>query len=221
MAEMSNEDFVSNLRQSDSVWSWRTLFLRAAQNVVPELGRYLRQYGLPAEGADRRKIIREWQKRFHLNEDWVEHSAWTTLSMWDRDANLRKDLIWFAAPPSLNLAEIDIPIFKYSIERPFYDPLGFTSFKRSVHGALEEQLNAFGASHGGVDRDSRQLPRDLIKACECLALRVCKQLRPEEIRKRPGYAGDWTSLWKAMQKVAKQIDLELPRRGRPRAKSTD
>jgi hypothetical protein len=45
--------------------------LQAAQEKVPAVGRYLRRYGMPAEGNRRLAVIRKWQKHFNLLYDWA------------------------------------------------------------------------------------------------------------------------------------------------------
>jgi hypothetical protein len=204
-------------KRSDWFWASRVAFLQATQTVVPEFGNDLRRLGLPSQGPDRRRVIREWQDRFHLPEEWVGECAWTTLAMWDRDRESRKKLTWFGVP-SRNLAEIDVPVFKFAIERSFEASLGFAWFKRSVVGALEEALHAFGERHG-IDMENVRQPRDLTRAFDCLALRRCKQLSPVQISKLPAYARDWTTLSRDMRAAARHIGLKLPSRGRPKRES--
>ena len=203
-------------RRSDWVWASRVAFLQVAQTVVPDIGNDLRRLGWP-EGSDRRRVIREWQDRFHLPEKWVGECAGITLAVWDSDRESRKKLIWFGVP-SCNLAEIDVPVFTYSIERSFVASLGFASFKRSVVGALEEALHAFGERHG-IDMENVRQPRDLTRAFQCLALRRCQQLSPEQISKLPDYARDWTTLSRDMRAAARHIGLNLASRGRPKRES--
>lgn len=204
-------------KRSDWVWTLRVAFLQAAQTVVPRFGSDLRRLGLRSEGPNRRKVINEWQDRFHIPEAWVGECAWITLAMWDRDRESRKKLTWFGVP-SRNVAEVNDPIFRFPIERMFEPSHGFAWFKRSVAGALEEALRAFGEHHG-IDMEDVRQPRKLTRAFECLALRRCKQLSPEQIRGLRGYAQDWTTLWKDMQAAARHIGLKLPSRGRPKKKS--
>jgi hypothetical protein len=137
--------------------------------------------------------------------------------MWDRNQNVREELIWFGVP-TRNVAEIDVPVFKFKITREFNATLGFASFKLSVRGALDKALDAFGERHR-IDMENVRQPRELTRAFECLALRCCKQLSPKQISKLPAYARDSTTLWKDMQAAARHIGLELPSRGRPKKKS--
>src|SRR5215475_6205365 len=76
--------------QRQWVWQYRREFLQAAQRTVPGFGAWLRQEGLACEGARRWKAIEQWQRIFHLPEDWVRQSAWLTLAMWERNADLRE-----------------------------------------------------------------------------------------------------------------------------------
>jgi hypothetical protein len=207
------------VRRFNWVRQSRVDFLQAAQKIKPELGEELRRYGLPSEGNDRRKVIGEWQGRFDLPEEWVGECAWSTLAMWDRHPEYRDKLVWFGTPPSPNLAEIERPIFQYTVERPFDAQLGFEWFKRTAHSALEEALEAFGERHS-VDTESERHPRDLGRALECLALMRCKQLSIEQIRKLPGHARDRTAVWREIRAAARFLGLHLPSRGQPRGKRT-
>ncbi len=203
-----------------SQWQLRREFLQAAQRTVPEIGRYLQQHGM--ECGDRWEVIGKWQQRFHLPDEWAGQCAWITLTMWDRSADFRKSLTWFAAPPSRDVAETGIPRFTFpAIERDFSVDLDFAMFKQSVLCVLEAALNEFGDRIGAEDLESYRQPRNLTRAFECLALRRCLGLRPNVIAKRREYARDWTTLSRSMQSAAKLIGLNLPGRGRPPQKNAN
>lgn len=139
--------------------------------------------------------------------------------MWDRSAELGHSLQWFASPPERNLAETGIATFTFpAIERAFPVDLDFGLFKQSIHGALEAALERFGDRIGAEDLEDRRRPKNLNRAFECLALRVCKMLRPRDIATRPEYARDWTTLSRDIQAAAKLIGIGTPGRGRPARK---
>ena len=135
--------------------------------------------------------------------------------MWDRFPEHRQTLQWFAAPRSRNLAKEGLARFVFQIERDFHPGLDFGWFKESVHGVLEQELERFGTAVGADDFTERRRPRELGRAFECLALRICQELSPAEIRRAPEYSRDWTTLFKDMQAAAELIGIRLPGRGRP------
>jgi hypothetical protein len=198
------------------VWQYRREFLEAAQRKMPEIGRYLRLYGMRAQDHHlRSQVIRDWQNHFRLPYGWAFECAWATLAMWDRSPDVRQSLQWFAAPRSRNLAEEGIPTFKFQGERQFYPSLDFGWFKQSIHGALEIELERFGKSVGAEDLGKRRHPKELRRAYECWALRVIKGLSPEQIFSLPEYSRDWTTLSRDMKAAADLAGLRPPRRGRP------
>ena len=201
------------------VWQYRREFLEAAQQKVPAMGRYLRRYGMRAPDSEVRiQVVREWQTHFNLRYAWAFECAWITLAMWDRRPVPRQSLEWFAAPRSRNLAEEGLQTFAFQVERQYYPSVDFGWFKQSIHGALETELEHFGASIGAEDLGNRRRPKDLRRAFECLALRVCKRLSPTQISTRPEYSRDWTTLWRTMKAAADLVGVRLPRRGRPTRK---
>jgi hypothetical protein len=150
----------------------------------------------------------------------AELPAWATLAMWDRfRADAEQSLQLYAAPPARNLGEVGLPRFEFQIERHFSRDLDFGWFKQSVHGVLEAELERFGAAMGAKDLGTRRRPMELGRAFECLALRVCKGLKPEQIRSRPEFSRDWTTLWKDLKSAAELVGIRPPRRGRPSKKS--
>ena len=126
--------------------------------------------------------------------------------MWDRYPDRRRSLEWFAAPRSRNLAVEGLPTFEYRIERQFFPGLDFGWFKQSIHDALEAELERFGEKMGAEDLGSRRRPKNLARAFECLALRVCKDLSPVEISERPEYSRDWTTLSRDIKASRKSVD---------------
>jgi hypothetical protein len=204
-----------------SQWQLRQEFLQVAQRTVPEIGLYLQEHGMGCgTSGDRRKVIGKWQQRFNLPDAWAGQCAWITLAMWDRSADFRNSLTWFAAPPIRNLAETELPRFKFpAIERDFHVDLDFAWFKQSVHGALEAALKEFGDRIGAENLESYRQPKHLTRAFKCVALRRCRGLSPKEIVKLQGYAQDWTTLLRDMQSAAKLMGLSRARRGRPPRKT--
>jgi hypothetical protein len=205
--------------QRHSIWFYRQEFLQAAQRKLPVLGRYLRRFGTGCDTVPRWRVIQAWQKQFHLPQSWVGESANATLAMWDASEEYRLSMTWFAAPRAVNLTEIKVPVFRLpALERAFPPHHDFVVFKASVLGAVEVALNEFAREAGvkEADLERHAVPRDLTRAFECLALRICQQLKPQEIAERREYSRDWTSLWRQMQSAAKLINLRLPGRGRPR-----
>jgi hypothetical protein len=203
--------------QRQWVWQLRQEFLQAAQHTAPQIGRYLRRHGMGCGSSrDRWKVIRRWQQRFNLPDAWAGQCAWSTLGMWERSADFRHSLTWFASPPTRNLAETANPRFTFpAIERDFQVDLGFACFKRSVHCALEAALKEFGDRIGAEDLESSRQPKDLTRAFECLALRRCLGLRPKDITLRKEYARDWTTLSRDIKSAAILLGLRRPLRGRP------
>src|SRR5438105_1879241 len=129
---------VGNGSQRNSVWIYRLQFLQVAQEKVPAMGRYLRRFGLACDSANRRAVISRWQKHFNLPDHWAAQSAWATLGIWDRSADLAHQLRWFVSAPAHNLAEIGILRFSFpAIDREFQRDLDFGWFKQSVLGAVE------------------------------------------------------------------------------------
>jgi hypothetical protein len=202
------------------VWQHRRAFLEAAQRKVPAIGRYLRRFGIRASDRESRtQVIRSWQAHFNLNYGWAFESAWATLAMWDGYPNARQSIHWFAHGRAHNLAEEGLPTFEFRIERQFYPDLDFGWFKQSVQGALEAELDRFGMRIGAEDLGHHRQPKNLQRAYECLALRVCKNKTPQAIASLPEYCRDWTTLWKDIKSASELIGLPLPGRGRPRTKS--
>jgi hypothetical protein len=139
--------------------------LQAAQEKVPAIGRYLRRYGIRAQGNGRLEVIRKWQKHFNLLHVWAEQCAWITLAMWDRSPDIRHSLQWFAAPTARNVSDTEILEFTFpAIAREFHPDLDFGWFKQSIHGALEVALERFGNSIGAEDMEERRQPKNLRRA---------------------------------------------------------
>ena len=125
---------------------------------------------------------------------------------------------WFASPPVSNLAEVGYPVFEFGIARPYYPSLDFGWFKDSVHGSLEAALNRFGGAVGAKEFNDHRRPKDLQRAYECLALRLCKGLSPNKISSLPEYSRDWTTLAKDIKSAAELAGIKRPRFGRPTRK---
>jgi hypothetical protein len=161
------------------------------------------------------QVIRAWQAHFKLQQRWAFECAWSTLTMWDRFPETQRSLQWFGAPRARNLADDGLESFTFRVERQFHHGLDFGWFKQSVHGALEANLEQFGKTVGAEDLGKRRRPKDLDRAFECLALRVCQGLSPTEISQRPKYRRDWTTLSRDIKSAAELVGLEPPPRGRP------
>jgi hypothetical protein len=199
-----------------TVWQYRQEFFEAAQRKLPAIGRYLWRYGMQANGEKTRtEVIQAWQNHFHLRYAWAFECAWMTLLVWDRHPEHRHRLMWSAAPRAHNLAEGGLFTFNFAIERQFHHGLDFGLFKLSIHGALEAELERFGKSAGTQNLGNRRRPRDLQRAYECLALRLCKGLSPVQINSRPEYHRDWTTLAKDIKSAAELAGIQPARRGRP------
>lgn len=199
------------------VWRYRQMFLESAQRKIPAIGRYLRLYGSrPYDASDRRQVISKWQARFHLPYPWAHQCAVVTLAIWDRWPDSRKSLAWSAGPRALNLAESDLQTFEFNLVRQFFPGTDLGWFKQSIRSVFEAELELFSKRVDAKDLGCTREPKELPRAFECLALRICKGLRPSEISSRPEYSRDWTTLYKDMKAAALLIGIKLPRPGRPR-----
>ena len=199
------------------IWEYRRQFLQAAQRTVPGFGSFLQErVELLEDENPRTAVIRDWQDRFHLHPSWAFHCAKLTLLVWDRFPESRSSFQWSAGPQVSNLAAGGLHRFTLKLDREYYPSLDFGWFKQSLHGALEAELERFGEAIGANDLGLRRRPKDLERAFECLALRVCERNSPAQISSRPEYSRDWTTLSRDLTSAAKIIRLGPPRRGRPR-----
>jgi hypothetical protein len=165
----------------------------------------------------RAEVIRKWQGHFNLSVAWAFESARMTLLMWSRSREFRRSLQFFVVPDENTLAS-ESCTFEVQLMRQFYRAQDFELFKQSVHGALETELEVFRKRMGlEIGQQSRK-PRNLRRAYECLALRVCKGLSPAEISSRPEYRRDWTTLARDIKSMAEIIGLMQPPPGRPSRK---
>lgn len=199
-----------------SIWQYRQQFLEAAQRKIPKLGRYLFEHGLQTDLDLRSNVIREWQELFSLREAWAFEAARITLSVWDQNPADAASLKWFARSPATNLLEVGVFPFEFEIRREFHKNLDFALFKLSVHGALEDALSRFEEDLGLRDIAQLRVPKDLNRAFECLALRVCARVRPSEIRSQSPYRHDWSTLFRDITSAGLLIGLRLPAPGRPK-----
>jgi hypothetical protein len=117
-----------------------------------------------------------------------------------------------------NVAEVGYPVFEFGIARQYYPSFDFGWFKDSVHGALETALKRFADAVGAEDFNHLRRPKGLERAYECLALRLCKGLSPDQISSLPEYSRDWTTLAKDIKSAAELAGIERPRVGRPTRK---
>ena len=199
------------------IWEYRRQFLQAAQRTVPGFGSFLQErVELLEDENPRAAVIHAWQDRFHLHPSWAFHCAKLTLLVWDRFPESRSSFQWSAGPQVSNLAAGGLHRFTLKLDREYYASLDFGWFKQSLHGALEAELERFGEAIGANDLGLRRRPKDLERAFECLALRVCEEIPPPQISDRPEYSRDWTTLSRDLTSAAKIIRLGPPRPGRPR-----
>ncbi len=192
-------------------------FLQAVQRVMPACGRYLRRYaGRLQDDATRKQVIRYWQVRFNLLEEWAFEFAWSTLQMWQVDPAAAERLEWFVGGSAHNVAGVLMPTFQLTLERDWHQGLDFAMFSSSLHGALDSALEPFREQVGAEDRTNKRRPKDLSRAMECLALRICKGVPPSQICRMRAYSRDWSTLSRDMKAAAELIGVRLPRRGRPK-----
>jgi ParB-like chromosome segregation protein Spo0J len=191
----------------------RLEFLNVAQEMIPELGLFLRPY-LHAEPEVLKAVIRAWQVRFHLPDSWTADFAYSTVRMWERDPEAAEKLQWFVGAPAHDGREVGL--FRYETEREWHEGYDFAEFKRSLHTALEESLERFGESRRAQDTGKIRRPQDLPRALRCLVMRVCLELTPGQIAKQPSFSREWTSLFRDMKAAAQLIGLTIPGPGRPK-----
>jgi hypothetical protein len=115
----------------------------------------------------------------------------------------------------LNLAEEDLQTFEFKLVRQFFPGTDLDWFKQSIRSIFEAELELFSKRVAAKDLGCMREPKELPRAFECLALRICKGISPSEIAPRPEYSRDWSTLSRDLKAAAELIGIKLPRPGRP------
>jgi hypothetical protein len=203
--------------EREEIWQYRQMFFTSAQGKIPAIGRYLRRYGSRTrDAADRAQVISKWQAHFNLPYSWAHQCAVVTLASWDRCPDKRESVEWFAGPSALNLAEEDLQTFEFKLVRQFFPGTDLGWFKQSMRSIFEAELELFSKRVGAKELGCMREPKELTRAFECLALRVCKGISPSDIAPRPEYSRDWSTISRDLKAAAELIGIKLPRPGRPR-----
>ena len=193
----------------------RFLFLNTAQRCLPQIGRFLRLYGMDWQVQP--AAIESWQRHFNLPYTWAHEAARITLQIWRQDDQARRDLRWTVPAPSVS--DGGPRLFRLSIEREIFVTLDVDSVRGSIHAAIDRSLDEFLAEERLSTATRKPRPKKIDRAMEILALRVCAHRSLDELVAI--LHQDRTTLFRDMKAAAALIGVRLPSRGRPRKKIAD